>query len=396
MNNIEFEKDNTDFFTINGDSSDISFSKPKSKSKPKMKLKAKQSKMPAFNDKTFEVFGNPEKQLPDEPDDEPDLAQEDEESMPDMDNAMSEGGMSEQMGDNDELEPSEGFKTIEDEKNDLLYKFYRLEQKGMKLPKKFNAFSDIREMRAEFQKIKKDSEMNSSLKFSKRVLLACVSGSEFLNKRYDPFGFELDGWSESIMTNMNDGDYDNVLERLCEKYSGRMNTPPELDLMLALVGSAMMFHMSNSMFKGVNGAMSADKVQEIVKKMQQQQSVKSPVNYPQQPVQREDPPTISVDGRREMRGPSVDLSQFGNVFADPGMIGMDAINENILPINQFPDPARVTIKPERAPSVMSDDSASELSASMKDISIISEGGTKRKGRSRKIKANASEIIKLDV
>ena len=38
-------------------------------------------------------------------------------------------------------------------KQDLIYKFYRLEKKGFKLAKKFNMHSDISEMRSEYKKI---------------------------------------------------------------------------------------------------------------------------------------------------------------------------------------------------------------------------------------------------
>jgi len=87
--------------------------------------------------------------------------------------------------------------------------------------------------------------------------MACVSGMEFMNKTYDPFQVELNGWSENVMENLNDGEYDNVFERLHDKYSGKVNTPPEMELMLSLTGSALMFHITSSMFKNMP-AMGAD------------------------------------------------------------------------------------------------------------------------------------------
>jgi hypothetical protein len=207
---------------------------------------------PMFNDRTFESFGNPQKRIskPESEPSEASLQENIDENSSEEDNKSLPA-----FGDDDvdvnEIRPSEGYEKIEDEKQDLLYKFHRLESRGIKIGKKFNMYSDIREMRSEFFKIKKDSEVNSSVKFSRRMLMAFVSASEFLNKRYDPFSLELNGWSETVMENVNDGDYDNVFERLHDKYAGKVNTPPEIELMLGLAGSAVMFHMTSSMFKSI-------------------------------------------------------------------------------------------------------------------------------------------------
>ena len=45
-----------------------------------------------------------------------------------------------------ESRPSSGFKSIEEEKQDLIYKFFRLSSKGIPLTKKFNINSDIQEI----------------------------------------------------------------------------------------------------------------------------------------------------------------------------------------------------------------------------------------------------------
>jgi hypothetical protein len=167
--------------------------------------------------------------------------------------------------------PSPGFSSIEEEKQDMVYKFHRLESKGCKLSKKYNMHSDINEMRGEYNRIKRDSELNSSLKFSRRMLMACVSGMEFINKTYDPFQVELNGWSENVMENLNDGDFDNVFERLHDKYSGKVNTPPEMELMLSLTGSALMFHITSSMFKNIPAMGDPAMMRNMVKNMTKQQ-----------------------------------------------------------------------------------------------------------------------------
>jgi hypothetical protein len=255
---IQFDQEVSisDGASVNLDDEDVSVIQQKNPQKPSKKqfaLKPKTTKTmkplqkePEFNDRTFEMLSNPTKRRPEQPPPPPPMEDnEDSESM------IPESEMEDDDGNSfNEIQPSDGFNTIDEEKQDIIYKLYRLEQKGLKI-KKFNMHSDILEMRTELHKIKKDIQMNSSVKFSRRMLLTLTSGVEFLNKTFDPVGAELEGWSESVMENLNDGEYDSIFERLHDKYAGKMNTPPEIELFLMLGGSAIMFHMTSKMFKGV-------------------------------------------------------------------------------------------------------------------------------------------------
>ena len=136
---------------------------------------------------------------------------------------------------------------MEQEKATLLFEFSRLEKKGVNLPRKYTMSSNLDEMRMEFNKLKRQKELENGIKFSRKMLMAGVTALEFLNNKFDPWDIQLNGWSESIMENMDD--YDDVFEELYDKYSNKMNSPPEIRLMLALGGSAFMFHLSNSMLK---------------------------------------------------------------------------------------------------------------------------------------------------
>ena len=81
------------------------------------------------------------------------------------------------------------------------------------------------------------------------MLIACTTGLEFMNKKYNPFEIQLDGWSENVMEFVDD--YDDVFEELYVKYRTNMTVAPEVKLIMMLGGSAMMFHLTNSMFKSV-------------------------------------------------------------------------------------------------------------------------------------------------
>lgn len=132
-------------------------------------------------------------------------------------------------------------------KKELLYQFDRMEKKGYKLPRKFTMASNLDEMKQEYERIKRDHEIDSSVHFQRKTMITVVSGIELLNNFFDPLGAKLDGWSESVNENIEE--YDDIFEDLHEKYKGKAKMAPELKLLLTLGGSAFMFHMTNSMFK---------------------------------------------------------------------------------------------------------------------------------------------------
>ena len=136
---------------------------------------------------------------------------------------------------------------IKNEKIDLLYKFKKLESQGIRTTMNYNMNSHLEDMRNEYIKLKKQREIDTAVKFQRKMLMACVTGIEFLNGRFDPFSVKLDGWGESVNENLND--YDEIFEELNERYGGGGDMAPELRLLFTLAGSAFMFHLSNTMFK---------------------------------------------------------------------------------------------------------------------------------------------------
>jgi hypothetical protein len=87
----------------------------------------------------------------------------------------------------------------------------------------------------------------NSVKFQGNMLMAMINGIEFLNGRFDPFDIKLDGWSEQVQENITD--YDDIFAELFDKYKSKATMAPELKLLFQLGGSAMMVHMTNTMFK---------------------------------------------------------------------------------------------------------------------------------------------------
>jgi hypothetical protein len=134
------------------------------------------------------------------------------------------------------------------EKREIIYQLDRLEAKGFKIPFKFNMNSDLEEMRTEYNRLIREKELDGSVRFQQKMLMAFISGTEYMNSRYDPFAIKLDGWSEQVNENIND--YDDIFEELHYKYKATgKKMAPELRLFIALSGSAFMFHLTSRMFK---------------------------------------------------------------------------------------------------------------------------------------------------
>ena len=142
---------------------------------------------------------------------------------------------------------------IKNEKIDLIYKFKKLENQGIDTTMNYNMNSGLDEMRNEYIKLKKQRELENSVKFQRKMLMAIITAIEFLNGRFDPFDLKLNGWSESV--NENVYDYDEIFEELHEKYGGGTEMAPEIRLILMLGGSAFMFHLTNTMLKSAMPSM---------------------------------------------------------------------------------------------------------------------------------------------
>ena len=209
-------------------------------------------KRPSFTDVTSNIFGKP--------DNSPGITLKVDEPIPV--NPLKSATT------NPKVETDDGFKTFNEipvapsapppspslspeetlrEKLKILRKLEDLEKRGIQLTKKYSMDSSLAEMKGEYEMIKNEKEKKNSIKFQGKMLMAFVSGLEFLNGRFDPFDLKLDGWSEAVNENIDE--YDEVFGELHEKYGGKAKMAPEIKLLFMLGGSAAMLHMTNTMFK---------------------------------------------------------------------------------------------------------------------------------------------------
>jgi len=146
--------------------------------------------------------------------------------------------------------PSKESKTREEilqEKFKYVKLLEELEKKGVRLTKKYSMDSNLQEMQGEYETIIAEKERKNSTKFQGRILTALITGVEFLNNKFDPFDIKLDGWSEQLNENLDD--YDEIFAELHDKYKSKAKMAPEIKLLFQLGASAMMVHMTNTMFK---------------------------------------------------------------------------------------------------------------------------------------------------
>jgi len=237
------------------------------------------------------------------------------------------GGMGGGMGGDDEsdtLSVRDGMPSMENQmarKQEMLYRLDRLEKMGYSPARKFNLNSSYEEIKYEYERLKKQRDADNAIKFSRKMLMAFVSGTEFMNDRFDPFGLQLSGWSEAVMEDL--PSYDEVFEELHEKYKTKVQMAPELQLMWMVGSSAFMFHLSNSMFgnamKGRNmgsiGGMTGPDMRNMAQNMMRDQMARTMAEeeMAEREAIRRGQQQQQSGPRREMRGPSGVDDLLGNL-----------------------------------------------------------------------------------
>ena len=184
------------------------------------------------------------------------------------------------------------------EKRELLYKLKRLENRGVHLSYPFTMETPLQVLREEFERLNRDREMDASLRFQRKILTTCVYGIEYLNEKVDPFDIKLTGWSDHIHETQQE--YDDIFEELHLKWKTTGNKfAPELRLLMMLGGSAVQFHLVNSMlaksFPGMEQAMKRNPeavarfMNDINGNSNQNQYYQQPPPYPPQYPQQPPP-----------------------------------------------------------------------------------------------------------
>jgi hypothetical protein len=142
------------------------------------------------------------------------------------------------------------FEEIQTKKFDLLCKFERLRDKGVRLPKTFSMSSSLDEMELEYKRLVEHRQLDNSVKMQRRMLISFASMLEFLNGKFNnPFDLHIDGWSEHLTEEIES--YDDVFESLYERYKDSINMAPEMKLIMMVGSSAFWYHLTSNMSKSM-------------------------------------------------------------------------------------------------------------------------------------------------
>ncbi len=143
-------------------------------------------------------------------------------------------------------------KELKFKKMETFAKLIHLKNMNIELTKKYTMDSDLEEMEAELKYHSDIQSKKNGVQLAKSFMCNAITGMEFLNEKYDPFGFKLKGWSDQVKINKDD--FDEVFGELLEKYKGNgKKLEPELKLMMMLMISAGTFHMAQSMTSNLPG-----------------------------------------------------------------------------------------------------------------------------------------------
>lgn len=282
--------------------------------------------------------------------------------------------------------------TRDKEKQKMLLKLYEYQTKGVKLSKRFTPDSSYEEVKLEYDMQNKMLSNRSAVAFSRKMLMASVTGLEYMNGRFDPFNIKLDGWSESVMENI--GDYDKIFERLAEKYSGRGEMAPELELMFSLAGSAFMFHLTSSFFKSSSGG----GIEGMMRGMMNPAMMKGMMGGMNRGTENPNAP-----GGPQMAQPNFDVGNLMKNIMSQTKDMMNSSNFNIpqqqrqtqpdiQEIPSVPNPMKRPMSTQQAASVVSDgddrfsiaDTNASVDSDIKSVTIADGKGGKKIGRAIEI------------
>jgi hypothetical protein len=133
-------------------------------------------------------------------------------------------------------------------KYEILRKFDRLRKLGCPMRKTFTLDSPIDEMELELNYIKKEKEMDRSIKQYCDWYISGMSGLEWSSKNLDmmkAFGLQLDGLSESAQMNVSDLEED--FEELYELYGDKLKFHPLIRIPIHICKTVYMVHITNQM-----------------------------------------------------------------------------------------------------------------------------------------------------
>lgn len=149
--------------------------------------------------------------------------------------------------------PSHSYKRVSEEnvlkeKYEILRKFDRLARLGVPMRKRFTLDSPLDEMKMELDFIKREKDMDATIKQFCDWFITGMSAMEWSSKNVPlvkAFGLQLDGLSESAQ--MNVGDMEEDFEELYDLYGDKLKMHPLVRIPIRTCMMIYMVHLTNQM-----------------------------------------------------------------------------------------------------------------------------------------------------
>ena len=141
-------------------------------------------------------------------------------------------------------------------KIELLYELDDFKRQGYCFKKKYDLSTNVKELEFEVRRIKdkkltekKKKRKKKSVEFQSQMLLMIITGLELFSEKKKILPLRLDGFSNKVQMDIEDGKYVDIFEDLHEKYQPveASESSPEMKLLTTLLTSAVMYHLSQSL-----------------------------------------------------------------------------------------------------------------------------------------------------
>lgn len=129
------------------------------------------------------------------------------------------------------------------EKIEMLTRISKMSKQGFAATRKWSMRDDIDEIRFECYRMTRENNSKKAVKNMQHGLITLATILEFANNMINPFNLKLQGFSRNMMLTVSD--YDDSLEAIHHKWSGRTSIGPELTVLFTFATSAVFHHAGN-------------------------------------------------------------------------------------------------------------------------------------------------------
>jgi hypothetical protein len=130
-------------------------------------------------------------------------------------------------------------------KLEMLTKLAELKSYGVDISRDYDMDSDYESMKREYDLRRAMRDKTNSVNLYEQVMMTVLGVGEYVNDLYNPFTFKIKGFSKEVKNDIST--YREIFADLHDKYRDKNGrTSPEMRLLTSLMGSAIIFHTSNS------------------------------------------------------------------------------------------------------------------------------------------------------